>query len=161
MKIALMIIDMQKGFYTEASKVTMDAAIKTINKILPIFRNKKYPIVWVQHEEEYKSSDEGFEIISSLDMNKDEYIIVKKYGNVFNKTKCKEIFDNENINTVLITGYCAEYCVLSSYRGALDLDYTPLLLHGALASDKYENIVFVESIHQSILIESLNTIIEK
>jgi nicotinamidase-related amidase len=33
-----------------------------------------------------------------------------------------------------MAGYCAEYCVLSTYRGAIDLDLNPILLRDALAS---------------------------
>jgi hypothetical protein len=45
-----------------------------------------------------------------------------------------------------VTGFSAEYRVLSTYRGAQDLDLTPIILRGSLASDNLGNIKFVESI---------------
>jgi nicotinamidase-related amidase len=54
------------------------------------------------------------------------------------------------VDTVIITGYCAEFCVLSTYRGAQNIDLTPILLIGALASGEPKNIRFVESISQVI-----------
>jgi nicotinamidase-related amidase len=54
------------------------------------------------------------------------------------------------VDTVIITGFCAEYCVLSTYRGAQDLDLTPIILRGSLASDNLEHIKFVESISDII-----------
>jgi len=43
-----------------------------------------------------------------------------------------------------------DYCVLSTYRGAEDLDLTPIILKGSLASSISENIKFVESISDII-----------
>jgi hypothetical protein len=40
--------------------------------------------------------------------------------------------------------------VLSTYRGAQDLDLTPIILRGSLASGSLENIKFVESISDII-----------
>ena len=72
--------------------------------------------------------------------------IHKTYGNSFNKTSLEGELRDLGINTVIITGFCAEHCVLSTYRGAQDLDLTPIILRGSLASDNLENIKFVESI---------------
>jgi hypothetical protein len=54
------------------------------------------------------------------------------------------------VDTAIITGSCAEYCGLSTYRGAKDLDLTPILLRGSLASANPENIRFVESVSDII-----------
>jgi len=57
------------------------------------------------------------------------------------------------VDTVIVTGFCAEFCVLATYRGAEDLDLTPILLRGSLASSTPENIKFVESIRILSLME--------
>gem|GEM_PF-3513849 len=51
---------------------------------------------------------------------------------------------------VIIVGFCAEYCVLSTYRGAEDHGLTPVIMRGGLASAKPENINFVENISNII-----------
>jgi nicotinamidase-related amidase len=51
---------------------------------------------------------------------------------------------------IILSGYCAEYCVLSTYRGAKDLDFKPVLLRNALASGNRKNIRFVEDISDTI-----------
>jgi len=58
------------------------------------------------------------------------------------------------------TGFCAEYCVLATYRGAEDLDLTPVLLRGALASGSLENIAFVESVSDVISYGALKRVLE-
>jgi nicotinamidase-related amidase len=81
-----------------------------------------------------------------LDILPSDLHIHKTYGNSFNKTSLEGELRDRGIDTVIITGFSAEYCVLSTYRGAKDLDLTPIILRGSLASDNLENIKFVESI---------------
>ena len=120
MNLALMIIDLQKAFYDDGSKQSMDSACEYINATLALFRKAKLPVFWVQHISEEDSvipGTDGFEFIPLLQPEEGEYRVHKKYGNSFNKTDCIEIMNEKNVDTVLITGYCAEYCVLSTYRG--------------------------------------------
>jgi nicotinamidase-related amidase len=72
--------------------------------------------------------------------------IHKTYGNSFTKTPLAEELRKRDVDTVIVTGFCAEYCVLSAYRGAEDLDLRPIILMGSIASGVPENIKFVESI---------------
>ena len=65
----------------------------------------------------------------------------------------------EIVDTVIITGFCAEYCVLSTCRGAEDVDLTPILLRDALAGSTPENIGFVESIHDVISYGALERVL--
>jgi len=58
-----------------------------------------------------------------------------------------------------VTGFCAEYCVLSTYRGAKDLDLTPIILRDSLASDNAEHIRFVEEISETISLGALKTLL--
>jgi len=146
MRMALMIIDMQKAFYVGNSKTSMDSAVEYINAAIEMFRTKNLPIIWVQDRGDVAPGEIGFELIDQLKPQENEHRIIKDYGNSFNKTECAKIIMDENIDTLIITGYCAEYCVLSTYRGALDLDIVPILFRGSIASGEKENIRFVESI---------------
>lgn len=149
MKMALMVIDLQKAYYRGESKASMDAACEYINAVLPMFRRKKLPILWIQHIDEEDGSapgKEGFDFIDLLEPGKDEYRIHKKYGNSFNKTDCLEILRKNGVDTILITGYCAEHCVLSTFRGAEDVDIQPVILRNGIASGNAENLRFVEKI---------------
>ncbi len=164
MNLALMIIDLQKAFYDDESKHSMDSACEYINAILPVFRKTKLPIFWVQHVDEEGGvvpGAEGFEFINLLQPEEGEYRIHKKYGNSFNKTDCIDIINEKNVDTVIITGYCAEYCVLSTYRGARDHDLTAIILKNAIASPNQQNIKFVEDISELITYGALKKIVEE
>jgi len=163
MKLALMIIDLQKAYYVDDSKKSMDSACEYINAVIPLFRKKKLPIFWIQDVEDEDGvvpGSEKFDLIDCLKPEKDEYRIHKKYGNSFNKTKCTEILKEENIDTVIITGYCAENCVLSTYRGALDHDLTPVILKNGIASGNQDNLKFVEDISDIISYNMIKKLLE-
>jgi nicotinamidase-related amidase len=111
------------------------------------------PVIAVQdmdEEENIVPGQEGFDLPDHLDILDSDLHIHKTYGNAFNKTPLEAELRALDVDTVIITGYCAEYCVLSTYRGAKDLELTPIILRGSLASDTPENIAFVESISDVI-----------
>jgi nicotinamidase-related amidase len=163
MRFGLMIIDLQKAYYEGDSKKSMDSVSEYINAIIPLFRKKKLPIIWIQDiddEDGVVPGTEGFDLIECLKPEKNDYRIHKKYGNGFNKTKLVDILKEENIQTLIVTGYSAEYCVLSTYRGALDYDLTPVLLKNGIASENQTNIKFVEDISDTISYNILKKLLE-
>ena len=153
MKPALMIIDMPKEFYQGETLSQMDAAEEHINWVLPRFEEKRLPVIYVQDVDEdggVVPGTPGFEFIDSLTPKDGPIRINKRYGNSFNKTEFDAILKEHGVDTPVITGFCAEFCVLSTYRGAKDLDYFPVLLKNGIASVKEANKEFVENISETI-----------
>jgi nicotinamidase-related amidase len=151
MKPALLVVDVQKAFFESgpATVRSLNSAIEYINAAIALFREKHLPVICIQHvdeEDRLVPGEEGFDLPESLAILDSDLHIHKTYGNGFNKTPLEEELRRLGVDTVIITGFCAEYCVLSTYRGALDLDLTPLILRGSLASRIAKNIRFVESI---------------
>jgi nicotinamidase-related amidase len=58
-----------------------------------------------------------------------------------------------------VSGFCAEFCVLSTYRGAENFDFKPITLKGSLASDNADHIRFVEEISETISFDALKTLL--
>ncbi len=144
---------MQKAYYSGPTIPQMDAAAEYINWVIPMFEKKGLPVIWVYNvdeDDEAIPGKDGFEFIDSLKPGDDHIKIHKTYSNSFNKTVCDSILKEHGIESVVMTGFCAEYCVLSSYRGAKDLDYFPMLLKNGIASSKDENKQFVENISETI-----------
>ena len=164
MNIALLVIDMQKAFFKGNSKNSMEKAVEYINYTVNLFRKNNKNIIWIQDEDQEDGNingTEGFDIIETLAPLQNEKKIIKHYGNSFNKTELLEVILREKIDTIIITGYCAEHCILSTYRGALDHDLTPVLLKNAIASGNNENIKFVEEISNIITINILEKILKE
>jgi nicotinamidase-related amidase len=149
MKPALLIVDMQKAFHTGPAVASMDAACEYINAAAALFRKRGLPVVWIQNKDEYDKALPGlpgFDIVDGLKPLDTEPRVTKEYSNSFTKTDCKKILDSHGVDTVIVTGYAAEHCVLSTCRGARDLDLFSILLRGGLASSVPEDIGFVERI---------------
>ncbi len=164
MKPALLVIDVQKQFFKfgQTTARSLDDAIEYINAAVELFREKDLPVVCIQHVDEENGlvpGKEDFELPESLNLLPSDLHIHKTYGNSFNKTPLQEKLRELDIDTVIVTGFCAEYCVLSTYRGAQDLDLTPIILRGSLASSVLENIKFVESISDIVSYGSLKKIL--
>ncbi len=144
---------MQKEFCVGKAAESMATASWYINAVAVHFRKKNLPVVWIQDMDKQYGvipGTKGFEIIDSLERLENEIVIHKEYGNSFNKTDCGKILKQQNVDTLIITGFCAENCVLSTYRGALDLDFTPALLQHGVAGEDMENLRFVEKICDGI-----------
>jgi nicotinamidase-related amidase len=155
MKPALLVVDVQKEFFKfgPTAAQSLNDAMEYINVAIALFREKDLPVICVQHmdeEEKLVPGEEGFELPEELDILPSDLFIHKTYGNSFNKTSLEDELRELGVDTVIITGFCAEYCVLSTYRGAQDFDLTPIILRGSLASDNLKNIKFVESISDII-----------
>jgi len=164
MKPALLVIDVQKEFFKfgETTAQSLRDAIEYINAAIALCREKDVPVVCIQHldpEEKLVPGEEGFELPEELDILPSDEHIHKTYGNSFNKTPLEERLRDLRVDTVIVSGFCAEYCVLSTYRGAQDLDLTPIVLRGSLASHTPENIEFVESISEIISLRALEKVL--
>jgi nicotinamidase-related amidase len=165
MKPALLVIDVQKMFFgfSPAIAQSLNEAIEYINEAIAVFRKKGLPVICVLHKDEASKlvpGQERFEVPESLDIRDSDLHIHKSYGNAFNKTELAGELRDIEVDTVIITGYCAEHCVLSTYRGAQDHDLTPIILRGALASGRPEIIPFVESISEIISYKALNKLLD-
>jgi len=165
MKPALLVVDVQKAFFEDdpITAQSLEKAIEYINAAIALFREKRLPVLCVQdidQEDKRVPGEDGFELPDSLNILDSDVHIHKNYGNAFNKTPLADELRVLGIDTVIITGFCAEYCVLSTYRGAKDLDLTPILLRDSLASSTPENIRFVESISDIISYGALEKVLE-
>jgi len=164
MKSALLVIDMQNEFFdiNQACSDSLTSASEYINEAIDLFREKNLPIVVIQHKsakQELVPGKSGFDVHRSMKLKPKDIRIVKTYSNSFTKTGLAEKLRELGVDTVIVTGFCAEYCVLSTYRGAQDFDFTPIILKGALASENAEHIRFVEEITETVSYGALKTLL--
>lgn len=164
MKPALLVVDIQNEFFdsNQACNDSLKSAVEYINAAIAYFREKDLPIIAIQHknaEHELTLGKPGFDVHKSVDLKPHDLCIVKTYSNSFVKTELAKRLRELGVDTVIVTGFCAEYCVLSTYRGAQDLDFTPIILKGSLASDNSEHIRFVEEITEIISLGALKTLL--
>jgi nicotinamidase-related amidase len=165
MKPALLVIDVQKQFFKEdpETEESLNNAVQYIVPTISLFHEHKFPIAFVQHMEEADGllpGTEGFDLPDVFDVQPGDLRFTKTYNNAFNKTGLHDQLKALDVDTLIITGYCAEWCILSTIRGAWDLDYKAFLIPGAIASGSKEAIAFVENNHDVISFGALNTFIK-
>jgi nicotinamidase-related amidase len=147
MKSALLVIDMQKKFYFGRTKDLMDSASFVINSMIDKFRNKNYPIIWIQHESRVLGlikNTESFGIIENLKPKAEDERIVKTKMNSYIKTGLKDMLDKNGISNIVVCGYAAEFCVINTYKGSLKLNYQVTSLKDGIASGSKSAIKKVE-----------------
>lgn len=164
MKPALLVVDVQQQFFgiSPETAQSLNAAIPRINEAMAFFRAKGLPVIVVQHIDEADGLIPGtpdFALPDSLAVLPSDPVVHKTYGNAFNKTELEPILRAKGVDTIVVAGFCAEFCVLSTYRGALDRDFPALLLSGCLASINPANIPFVQSINDTITLRVLKTVL--
>ena len=163
-KAALLVIDIQNEFFNISPVCTdsLKSAIQYVNAAIALFRKKNLPIVAVQHksiEDDLMPGKPGFDIPDAVKLESSDMRIVKTYGNSFNKTGLAERLKELGVDTVIITGFCAEQCVLSTYKGAEDVDFKPIILKGAIASVNLEHLKSVEEITDTITSGALRALL--
>jgi nicotinamidase-related amidase len=163
MKPALLVIDVQKAFFEdETAARSLNRAIETINPAIDLFRRNKLPIICIQHmdpEDNLVPGQMGFDLPDSLNILPEDLRFHKTYGNAFNKTSLAAHIKDLGVDALIITGYCAEFCVLSTCRGAEDVDLMPIVLLDSLASGTEKNIHFVERIQESVSLGALSRLL--
>lgn len=164
MKPALLVIDVQKDFFkiSQTCSDSLKSAIEYVNATMILFRKKSLPIFIIQHRSDKEGlvpGKPGFDLPESLKVEPQDTRIIKTYGNSFAKTGLAEKLKELEVDTVFLTGFCAEFCVLSTYRGAESLDLVPIIVKGSLASDNIKHIRFVEEISETISLGALRTLL--
>ncbi len=165
MKPALLVIDVQKAFFEENSPTAaaLQVAADYINFAIDLFREKKLPVICVQHmnpEDNLVPGQPGFDLPEILKILPTDPHIHKTYGNAFNKTELAELLRKQGIETIVVTGFAAEGCVTATCRGAKDLDLTAIILRGSIIGGKAEFVPFVEATHDIISYRALAKALE-
>ena len=165
MKPALFVIDIQKQFYkiSDDAARSLKDAVEYTNEAIKIFRRKQLPIISIQHMNQKDGLIPGnpdFDLPDDLEIKLTDLHIHKTYGNSFTKTPLFEELKKVGVDTVILCGFCAEFCVLATYHGAIDVDLFPVLLKGGLASYTLKNIAFVEEISEIISLGALEKFLE-
>ncbi len=98
MKAALLVIDVQKQFFSlgEACTGSLKSAVEYINEAITLFRKKGLPIVFIQHSDDSEGLAPGnanFEVHESVDLQEKDLRIVKTTAILLRKpnwrTRCR------------------------------------------------------------------------
>lgn len=156
-KIALLVIDMQKGCKEDTPcKNEFDTAVLYINEAARIFRERNLPVIMVQDMEVGGGpGSEAFEVVEAIDKSDTDIMVHKKHCNSFWETNLDEILKEKGIEFVVISGFAAEYCVLFTYNGAAERGYEAALLQNGVAGFDLEEIKKIQLLRPVISLGAL------
>jgi nicotinamidase-related amidase len=96
-------------------------------------------------------------------VNPGDLILRKHFQNAFWKSPLNQVLHGKHIDTILIAGYMAEHCVLSTYRGAIERGFKPILLADGVAGVEHPEVilkwcksVYSPALLRNKIIDSLN-----
>jgi nicotinamidase-related amidase len=137
MKFALLVLDPQNDFFDEGNPNLSEfrATISVVNRALQLFHERGLPIIIIQHTSIKKPvGSHAWEIYPAFTCQSDDIRLTKNHENAFWNSELDDTLIKQQVDSVIITGYLSERCVLSTLRGALERSYHGAALEGAIAS---------------------------
>jgi nicotinamidase-related amidase len=142
MNRALLIIDIQNDYFPGGAMelVGSPEAGAQAGKLLRAFRQKKLPVVHIQHVSVrpgatfFLPNTRGVEIHESVAPQAGETVFQKSFPNSFRGTPLLEHLRKLDIGQLVIAGMMTQMCVDSTTRAAADLGFQCLLAHDACAT---------------------------
>jgi len=146
MNTALLMLEIQNDYFPNGRtplEKSLEASIKA-QTVLNAFRDKKLPVIHVQHISTQPDSasllpcTKGAEFYHTVQPIKGETVIKKHYPNSFKDTQLLNHLIKNQINHLLICGNMTHMTVDATVRAAHDLGFTCTVLHDACAARQLE-----------------------
>lgn len=143
---ALIIIDIQNDYFENGKMelVGSEKASKNAKTILEFFRDKKLPIVHIQHIATspaatfFLPNTEGVKINKNVEPKGDEKVIIKHYPNSFRETELLDFLKSIQISELVICGMMTHMCIDTTTRAAYDLGFKSIVIGDACATKDLE-----------------------
>ncbi|HTM64242.1 MAG TPA: cysteine hydrolase family protein [Gammaproteobacteria bacterium] len=142
MNTALLLLEIQNDYFPNGRiplPRSQEACAKT-HEVLSVFRNKKMPVIHVQHISTQPDASyllpctKGAEFYQTVQPAKGETIIKKHYPNSFKDTQLLNHLIKNQINHLLVCGMITHQAVDATVRAAHDLGFSVTVLEDACAA---------------------------
>ncbi|MGD9909884.1 MAG: isochorismatase family protein [Candidatus Izemoplasmatales bacterium] len=122
MKEALLVVDVQNDVVNNAWN--KDNVISTIKEVIKKARDRKIPIIWVQHNDDYLlKNTEGWNIVSELVPMNGDYHIYKEWGDAFVNTPLKAYLEELGVTDIVLVGAQSDACIRMTKHGCVNRGY--------------------------------------
>ena len=162
-KPALVVIDIQNAFLPSIPEKDRESSMNNINFYIQLFRSKGFPVIRVYHHgEEYGviPGTDLFEFPASVLIKPDDPKVIKTYPDGFNKTDLDKVIKEQGSNTLFLCGLSAVGCVLATWIGAQNNDYTAFLLKDAIMSHNSEYTDNIELMFDAVSYDVVKLILD-
>lgn len=162
-KPALVVIDIQNAFLPSIPEKDKEAAMNNINFYIQLFRSKGFPVIRVYHQsKEYGvlPGTDPFEFPATVLIKPEDPRVIKTYPDGFNKTDLDKVIKEQGSNTLFLCGLSAVGCVLATWIGAQNNDYTAFLLKDAIMSHNSEYTDNIELMFDAVSYDVVKLILD-
>lgn len=157
---ALLILDPQIDIFGEDNPnlAAFQTTIPVINAAIAIFRNKHWPIIFIQHTSKRKpEGSDLWKIHPQFNHHPHDICLNKTHYSAFWQTNLEKILKEKHVNSVIVSGYMSEYCVLSTLRAARERDFDAVILEGSIASLNDHHTQFTLEISPQIKLDQIQS----
>ncbi|NDV25526.1 cysteine hydrolase family protein [Desulfovibrio sp. JC010] len=123
---SLLIIDMQKALFAAGNRYDTDGVISRVDLLTGKARDKNIPIIFVRHnsaEDGLAINSDGWQILDELDFRPTDTVIEKTCCDSFCETNLAQRLSDLNVEELIITGCCTDFCIDSTVRQAASMGY--------------------------------------
>jgi len=163
LKPVLLVMDVQNKWMPLMADEDKSAAPQKINELIALFREFGHPVIRIYHSDPKRGPEPGTEAYkfpTSIDVTDDDPKIVKAHASAFTKTDLEQIMREGGQNVVFLCGLSATGCVLATYFGAMDREFTAVMVEGTLLSGNAAYTKVIEDICASMTIEEVRETLE-
>jgi len=162
MNTALLLVDFQNDYFPGGKMELYKSTEASLNarEILEFFRDKKMPIIHVQHFSIYRGAaffvpdTEGVKIHFNVTPLANEKVIKKNYPNSFRETELLDNLKFNEIQKIVICGMMTHMCIDATARASFDYGFENIIIKDACATKAlvFENTTIpAEYVHYSFL----------
>jgi nicotinamidase-related amidase len=158
MKPALLILDPQNDFFGDDNPnlAEFQTAVPIIDAAIALFRQRGWPGVFVQHSSASKPAGSyAWAIHEQFGCQPDDTRLSKRHYNAFWETELDALLQSDGVDLVVVSGYVAEFCVLSTARGALERGYRSAILADGIAGMNGRYTQFTQELSPRITLAEL------
>jgi len=162
MKKALLLVDIQNDYFPggKVELVGMEQASRNATFLLSSFREKRLPIVHVQHISKrpgatfFLSESKGADIHESVAPQPGEILIQKHFPNSFRDTTLLRILKESEVDELVICGAMSHMCIDATTRAGFDHGFGCIVIEDACATRDLEykgRIIEANQVHAAFM----------
>jgi len=127
---ALLVVDVQNNVVARAH--ARDTVVANIGGLVEKAREKRVPVVWVQHTEDHlpRGSD-AWRIVPELTPDDAEPRVEKSYSDSFEDTALETVLAGLGVGRLIVVGAQTDQCIRATLHGALVRGYDATLVSDA------------------------------
>ncbi len=142
MRTALLIVDIQNDYFPGGKNELVGSTEASIvaKKLLEAFREKKLPVIHIQHISTrsgatyFVQNTPGVRFNENVTPLQNEIVIIKHFPNSFRNTELLDILKKAGAGRLVICGMMTHMCIDSTVRAAFDLGFECVVVQDACAT---------------------------